>query len=359
MNKFDAIFDISLRKNVSDIHFKIGSFVVFRIDGALSKIEEFGRISASDMKQLTEIVLKEKQVDRLNRSRNFDASYEKEGGGRFRVNFFYQRGELNAALRIIPSDIPLIGDLNLPDVLYNISKLNKGLILVTGVTGSGKSTTMAAMIEEINLRSAKNIITIEDPIEYMFDDKKSIIAQRQIGEDVLSFTGGLRSALREDPDVIMMGEMRDRETIGAVLNAAETGHLVISTLHTLDAKETVNRIITTFPTEHSGNIRHQIAGTLKVIISQRLLKQPEGRGMIPAVEILISTDHIRDCIVNPEKTDNIPYVIEQGKTEYNMQTFDQSIMKLYNSNLISEEEALSNVTNSIDFELQLQGLIHS
>ncbi len=356
MNKFDAILYEALEKGASDIHFRIGGFVFFRISGSLIKNEKFGRITDSDMKQLTEIILKEKQIIRLNKSRNIDASYEIKGRGRFRINFFYQRDKLSAAFRIIPSEIPSISELHLPNVLYGISELNKGLILITGVTGSGKSTTMAAIIEEINLRAAKNIITIEDPIEYMFDDKKSIIAQRQIGDDVISFGGGLRAALREDPDVIMMGEMRDRETIASVLNAAETGHLVISTLHTLDAKESINRMISVFPIEHSSNIRHQIAGTLKTIVSQRLLKQSENRGMIPAVELLISTDHIRDCIVDPEKTDDIPSVIEQGQTEYNMQTFDQSIMSLYNKKLISKEESLLNVTNSTDFELKLHGL---
>lgn len=356
MNKFNAILYEALKKGASDIHFRIDGFVFFRIDGSLIRNEKYGRITDSDMKQLTEIILKEKQIIRLNKSRNIDASYEIKGRGRFRINFFYQRGKLSAAFRIILSEIPSINELNLPNVLYGISKLNKGLILITGVTGSGKSTTMAAIIEEINLRTTKNIITIEDPIEYMFDDKKSIIAQRQIGDDVISFAGGLRAALREDPDVIMMGEMRDRETIGSVLNAAETGHLVISTLHTLDAKETINRMISVFPIEHSSNIRHQIAGTLKTIVSQRLLKQAENRGMIPAVELLISTDHIRECITDPEKTDDIPSVIEQGQTEYNMQTFDQSIMSLYNKKLISKEESLLNVTNSTDFELKLHGL---
>ncbi len=356
MKNFEDIFRISKDKDASDIHFKVGNFVTMRIHGNLQKIEEFGIISIPDTQELAKLVLKERQLKKFNDDLNIDAAYGVRGVGRFRMNFFYQRGTITAAARRIPSNIPSLKELNLPDIIGRIAAFSRGLIIVTGITGSGKSTTVASIIDLINHTSSKNIITIEDPIEYLFRDNKSIISQRQIGNDVLDFNVGLKSALRGDPDIIMIGEMRDRETIKTALLAAETGHLVVSTLHTLDAKETVNRIISAFPIENSYSIRHQIANVIQAVISQRLLKRSDISGMIPALEILLSTEHVRECIMDQDKTGNITHIIELGHTEYGMQTFDQSIMELYRSKHISRDEAILNVSNLTDFELKLKGV---
>jgi twitching motility protein PilT len=278
------------------------------------------------------------------------------GLGRFRCNIFIQRGTIGLVFRVIPMRIPSIEELLLPDIIKKISLEPRGLILVTGTTGSGKSTTLAAMIDNVNSNKTEHIMTIEDPIEYLHRDKRSIVNQREIGNDTESFSKALRAALRQDPDVILVGEMRDFETIQTALTAAETGHLVLSTLHTIDAAETINRIISVFPPYQHKQVRIQLASVLKSIISMRLVPRADGRGRVPAVEILIATSTIRDCILDPDKSKLIHDVIAQGAIHYGMQTFDQSLFNLFKSGLITYEEALRRASNPDDFALKVKGI---
>jgi twitching motility protein PilT len=285
-----------------------------------------------------------------------DLAYSVAGLGRFRCNTFQQRGTIGMIFRVIPMRVASIDDLALPQVLKKIAGEERGLVLVTGTTGSGKSTTLAAMIDEINATRTAHIITVEDPIEYLHRDNRSLVNQREIGVDTMSFSHALRSALRQDPDVILVGEMRDFETIETALLAAETGHLVFSTLHTLDATETINRIIAVFPPHQQKQIRIQMASVLKAVISQRLIPKVDSKGRAPAVEVLISTAFIRDCIMDKEKTHLIHGAIAQGTSQYGMQTFDQSIFYLFQQKLISYEEALRWASNVDEFKLKVQGI---
>ncbi|HKT47304.1 MAG TPA: PilT/PilU family type 4a pilus ATPase, partial [Candidatus Acidoferrales bacterium] len=276
--------------------------------------------------------------------------------GRFRVNLFQQRGNIGMVLRVIPTRIRTLEELALPQVLDRICEETRGLILVTGTTGSGKTTTLAAMVDRINSTRTEHVITIEDPIEFLHRDKKGFVNQREVEVDTSGFGVALRAALRQDPDVILVGEMRDLETIHTALLAAETGHLVLSTLHTLDATETIQRIITVFPPPEQKQIRLLLAGTLRAIISQRLVRKSDGIGRVPAAEIMIATEYIRDCIINPEKTRLIREAIASGVSQYGMQTFDQSIHDLYTKGLISLEEALLYASNADEFKLRIQGI---
>jgi twitching motility protein PilT len=285
-----------------------------------------------------------------------DLAYSVAGLGRFRCNTFQQRGTIGMIFRVIPMRVSTIDELALPAVLKKIASEERGLVLVTGTTGSGKSTTLAAMIDEINSTRTTHVMTVEDPIEYLHRDNRSIVNQREIGVDTTSFSHALRSALRQDPDVILVGEMRDFETIETALLAAETGHLVFSTLHTLDATETINRIIAVFPPHQQKQIRIQLASVLKAVVSQRLIPKADGKGRVPAVEVMISTAFIRDCIMDKEKTHLIHGAIAQGTSQYGMQTFDQSIFSLYEKKLISYEEALRWASNVDEFKLKVQGI---
>jgi twitching motility protein PilT len=302
-------------------------------------------------------IMNEWQKERFLREKEVDMGYEIHGLGRFRVNIFQQRGKIRIALRIVPYQIKNIRELNLPEVLEKVAMENRGLILVTGTTGSGKSTTLASMIDIINSRRTCHIITVEDPIEFVHDDRKSIVDQREVGSDTGTFANALRSALRQDPDVILVGEMRDFETIETALTAAETGHLVMSTLHTIDAKETVTRVISTFPPYHQRQVRMQLAGVLKGVVSQRLVPKADGVGRVPAVEILVSTARVRECIIEKEKTTELQDAIAKGYTTYGMQTFDQSLMSLLKGKLISYDEALRQSTNPDDFALRIKGIL--
>ena len=268
-----------------------------------------------------------------------------------------QRGTVSIVFRIVSMDILDIQELMLPVVLKKIALEPRGLILVTGTTGSGKSTTLASMVDYINLNKTRNIITIEDPIEFLHRDKKSIISQREIGHDTESFSKALRAALRQDPDVILVGEMRDFETIQTALTAAETGHLVLSTLHTSDAVETINRIITVFPPYQHKQVRIQLASVLRAIISMRLVPRADEQGRVPAIEVLLATQTIKSCIEDPDKTKLIPDYIAEGFSQYGMQTFDQSFLNLYKSGIISYEDALSRATNPDDFALKVKGIL--
>jgi twitching motility protein PilT len=283
--------------------------------------------------------------------------YEVYGMGRFRINLFQQRGKLRIALRIVPFQIKSLEELHLPPAIANISLEQRGLILVTGTTGSGKSTTLASMIDIVNNERNCHIITIEDPIEFVHEDKKSIVDQREIGSDTSTFSSALRVALRQDPDVILVGEMRDFETIETALTAAETGHLVMSTLHTLNATETITRIISVFPPYHQKQVRLQLAGVLKGVISQRLVPRADGKGRVPAVEILVSTARVRESIIEKDKTNEINDAIAKGVTSYGMQSFDQSLMFLMQERLITYEEALKHCTNPDDFALRVKGIL--
>jgi twitching motility protein PilT len=272
------------------------------------------------------------------------------------VNVFQQRGNVGMVLRVIPTKIRTIEELELPRILEKICEERRGLVLVTGTTGSGKSTSLAAMIDRINSTRPDHVITIEDPIEFLHRDKHSFINQREVEVDTANFSTALRAALRQDPDVILVGEMRDLETIATALLAAETGHLVFSTLHTLDATETIQRIIAVFPPPEQKQIRLQMAATLKAVISQRLVRRADEKGRVPAVEVMIATAYIRDCIINPDKTRLLHDAIAAGTSQYGMQTFDQSLYDLYTRQLISYEEALLRASNPDDFKLRVQGV---
>ena len=352
----NELLKISVERKASDLHLKVGSPPVMRIDGRLIPMIEQRRITQEDAVTIASGIMTPAQKERFKIKSEIDVAYSVPGLGRFRVNIFQQRGTVGVVLRVIPMKILTIDDLNLPKVLEKIAMEQRGLILVTGTTGSGKSTSLAAMIDYINSNRTEHIMTIEDPIEFLHRDKKSLVNQSEVGVDTENFGGALRSALRQDPDVILVGEMRDFETISTALTAAETGHLVMSTLHTVDAAETINRIISVFPPHQHKQIRLQLAAVLKGIVSQRLVPRADGKGRVPAVEVLVATATIRECIIEPEKTRMIPDVIAAGFTQYGMQTFDQSLMRLYQRELITYEEALRRASNPDDFALKVRGI---
>jgi len=294
--------------------------------------------------------------ERFKKSPEVDLAYSVAGLGRFRCSVFQQRGTVGLVLRVIPVQIRTIEELSLPPVLVKISDEERGLVLVTGTTGSGKSTTLAAMVDRINRTRCLHVLTVEDPIEFLHRDHKSIVNQREVSTDTRSFAHAMRAALRQDPDVILVGEMRDFETVETALLAAETGHLVFSTLHTLDATETINRIIAVFPPHQQKQIRLQLASVLRAVISQRLVPRADGQGRCPAVEVLVTTPFIRDCIVDKEKTHLIQTAIAAGTSQYGMQTFDQSLQGLLRRNLVTYEEALRWATNIDEFKLKVQGI---
>ncbi len=343
-------------RGASDLHIKVGSPPIMRIHGELVPMTEEGRVTGEQSLKMAFQIMNQSQREIFKRKQDIDLAYSVTGLGRFRCNIFVQRGTVGLVFRVIPMKVPVIDELNLPEVLKKLALEPRGLILVTGTTGSGKSTTLAAMIDHINAHRTYNIITIEDPIEYLHRDKKSIVNQREVGSDTESFSKALRAALRQDPDVILVGEMRDFETIQTALTAAETGHLVLSTLHTTDATETINRIITVFPPYQHKQVRIQLASILKGIISMRLVPRADGEGRVPAVEVLVATETIRDCIIDPDKTKLIPDIIAKSKLHYGMQTFDQSLYDLYKSGLITYEEALRRATNPDDFALKVKGI---
>jgi twitching motility protein PilT len=301
-------------------------------------------------------IMNEYQRDKFKNSNEVDLAYGVPGLGRFRVNVFQQRGTLGAVLRVIPFKVMTIRDLLLPTVLETIALEERGLILVTGTTGSGKSTTLAAMIDHINANETDHIMTIEDPIEFLIRDKRSIVNQREVGVDTISFSQALKSALRQDPDVILVGEMRDLETIETALTAAETGHLVMSTLHTLDATETINRIVSVFPPYQQKQVRLQLASVLKAVISQRLVSRSDGKGRVAAVEVMKNTARVRELIEDKDRTKEITDAIAQGHQAYGTQTFDQSLMSLVRQNIITYEEAHRQATNPDDFALRFSGI---
>src|SRR5436305_5808796 len=352
----DDLLRIAMDRKASDLHLKVGNFPHIRVDGELVALSDQPRISAEDMLNMAFSMMSNRQKQKFKETAELDMAYGVAGLGRFRVNVFQQRGNVGLVLRVIPTKIRALDELYLPKIIEKICEEARGLVLVTGVTGSGKSTTLAAMIDRINSARPEHIITIEDPIEFLHRDKRGFVNQREVEVDTPSFASALRASLRQDPDVILVGEMRDLETIATALQAAETGHLVFSTLHTLDAVETINRIIAVFPPHQQKQIRLQLASVLKAVISQRLLPRVDGHGRAPAGEVMISTSFIRDCIVDKEKTHLIHGAIAAGTSQYGMQSFDQSIFSLFSQGLVSYEEALRWASNVDEFKLKVQGI---
>ena len=355
MNLNDLL-KITAEKHASDLHLKVGVPPILRIDGRLTPIETEKRTTQEDAVAVSSGIMNAAQKARFLEKKELDMAYAVPGLGRFRVNIFQQRGSIGMVFRMVPGKILTFEDLMLPTVLQKIAAEQRGLILVTGTTGSGKSTTLAALIDYINTSRTANIVTIEDPIEFLHRDKKSIVNQREIGADTLTFGDALRSALRQDPDVILVGEMRDFETISIALTAAETGHLVLSTLHTVDAAETINRVISVFPPYQQKQVRMQFAAVIKGIISQRLVAKADGTGRAPAIEVMLGTMSIREAIIDDTKTRGIPQIISGGFMHYGMQTFDQSLLGLYKKGIITYEEAILTASNADDFALKVKGI---
>jgi twitching motility protein PilT len=350
------LLKIAVEGGASDLHLKVGSFPLLRHKGSLMPATTAKRLDHEDLVAMTSAVMSTAVRQKFKEAQEVDLAYSVPGLGRFRCNIFQQRGTVGMVIRVIPTQIRSFDDLGLPAVLRKISDEERGLVLVTGTTGSGKTTTLASMIDHINRTRSTHVMTIEDPIEFLHRDNKSIVNQREVSTDTKSFAQALRSALRQDPDIILVGEMRDFDTIDTALLAAETGHLVFSTLHTLDATETLNRIITVYPPHQQKQIRLQVASVLRAVVSQRLMPRADGTGRVPAVEVLIATPFVRDCIVDKEKTHLIPSAIAQGTSQYGMQTFDQSIFSLFQQRHVSYEDALRWASNVDEFKLKVQGI---
>jgi twitching motility protein PilT len=355
--KIDELLAIACSKGASDLHVKAGSFPFMRVSGELQPIIDASRLTAEDTLSMAFSIMNNRQKQRFKEVSEVDIAYGVSGLGRFRCNVFQQRGTVGMVLRVIPTTVRTINELQLPSVCEKVAEERRGLILVTGTTGSGKSTTLAAMIDYINRTRTGHVITIEDPIEFLHRDKRSFVNQREVDVDTRSFSEALRGALRQDPDVILVGEMRDYETIETALTAAETGHLVLSTLHTLDATETINRIVSVFPPHQQKGVRIQLASVLRGVVSMRLVRSGSSKyGRVPATEVMINTPYIRDCIVNAEKTSLIRDAIAQGTSQYGMQTFDQSLFQLYSQGLITFDEAVTGASNVDEFKLRIHGI---
>ncbi|MFW6137031.1 MAG: type IV pilus twitching motility protein PilT [Candidatus Aminicenantaceae bacterium] len=352
----DELLKIAIESDASDLHIKAGNYPIIRIHGELKALDNYPKFTVEKTEELVKQVAGEYYMNELRKNHDIDLAYSLPGFGRFRGSIYRQRGSFAMVLRIIPLDVMTIKELLLPEVLESIAEESRGLVLVTGTTGSGKTTTLAAMIHHINQRRKENIITIEDPIEYLHQDMQSTISQREVGFDVKSFSRGLRASLREDPDIILVGEMRDYDTISTALMAAETGHLVMSTLHTTDAPETINRVVSVYAPHHQRQVRLQLASIIKAIISMRLIPRKDGNGRVPAVEVMINTPYISECIQDKEKTVLIRDAIASGVSQYKMQTFDQSIYKLYKSGYISYEQGMRYSSSPDNFKLRVMGI---
>lgn len=352
----NELLKIAVKGKASDIHIKVGMPPIFRVNGALVPLKGGQRITGEQAADYARTMMKEGQWEKFQEARGLDTSYAVPGVGRFRVSIFYQRNSIGMVFRVVPFRVFSVDELGLPQVIKKISMEHRGLILVTGTTGSGKSTTLAAMIDYINNHRTAHILTIEDPIEFLIRDKRSIINQREIGVDSNDFSGALRGALRQDPDVILVGEMRDLETIETVIKAAETGHLVMSTVHTLDATETINRIVSVFPANQQKQIRLQLASVLKGVISQRLVPKADGKGRVAACEVLVGNSRVRSLIEDEIRTRELYDTIKEGFVSYGMQTFDQALMRLVQEKHITYEEAMKQATNPDDFALEMRGI---
>ncbi|MFN2432459.1 MAG: type IV pilus twitching motility protein PilT [Gemmatimonadota bacterium] len=349
------ILKYMLEANASDLHLKVGSPPVVRVNGALQPVGK-QVISNDHLKTFASQVLSERQQKILLETRELDCALSIAGLGRFRCNIYFQRGTPSFAIRAIPVGIKGIRELNLPPVVEGLAMLPRGLVLVTGVTGSGKSTTLAAMIQHINLHKRMKVVTVEDPIEFLFRDQLSIISQREIGADTHTFASALKHILRQDPDVIMVGEIRDTETMETAIKAADTGHLVLSTLHTTDAPQTIQRMISFFPPYQHEEMRTMIAANLAGVVSMRLIPTADGDGRVPACEVLVSTESVRDHILDHTKTALVPNLLQEGHVQYGMQTFDQALMRLYREGAVTYDDALFYSTNPNEFALRVKGV---
>lgn len=343
-------------RKASDIHLKVGNPVIFRIDGKLERQQTELLTEEATVDLLREIIAKPSDLAKFEKIMELDTSYLLEGVARFRVNACRDDGDTRIVLRLIPLDIMTLDDLGHPPVLKRLCALKNGLVLVTGPTGSGKSTTLAALINEINVSRHDHIITVEDPLEFVHQDKTGIVTQREVGHDTLSFANALRGALRQDPDVILIGEMRDPETVKTSMASAETGHLVFSTLHTVDAVETLNRVLDFFEPHQQIQMRKQLASVLRAVLSQRILPLKSGTGRTVALEILIGTRTVRDFVDQGKAFKDIVSLIEEGKDQWGMQSFDQALYDLWKLEKITPEVALQNATSSKDLKLRMQGL---
>ncbi len=346
------LLTLGFKKGASDIHFQVGYLPLYRFNGELIELK-YKVLTPEDTAAIAEMLM-EAEAERFEEGFNeIDLAYEIPGEGRFRVNISRERKCFNIVLRVIPLQIRTFEELNLPHVICDIANLRRGLILVTGPTGMGKSTTLATMIHYINKTRRTKIVTVEDPVEFVFRHDRSIITQREIGTDTTTFPSALRAALRQDPDVIMVGEMRDVETVDTALKAAETGHLVLSSIHTNDVAKTIGRTIAFFPSEEQQTVRLRLAENLMAVISLRLLLNKKGTGRIPTVEVMRTTRSIKECIKDPARTHEITDYIARGRSDHGMQTFDQHLMDLYRANKISLQTARAAATNVDDFETAL------
>jgi twitching motility protein PilT len=344
-----------LEQNASDLHLKVGCAPTLRVNGDLRTLP-MAAMRSDDMKTLADQIMPPKRQKEFGEMKEADFALGVPGIGRFRVNAYQQRGTIAYAFRIVPFQAHTIGELNLPPILEQVALKPRGLVLVTGVTGSGKSTALAAMIQYINQNKSANIITIEDPIEFLHRDQKSHINQREVGTDTASFAQALRRVLRQDPDILLVGEIRDLDTLDTAMKAADTGHLVFSTLHTTDATQTINRILSFYPPHQQSEVRFLLASALEAVISLRLVPRTDKPGRVPAAEVLINTAAVRDNIRDMTKSLNIPELIAEGTVTYGMQSFDQSLMNWYKKGVISYENALYYATNPSEFALRIQGV---
>ncbi|HJX53892.1 MAG TPA: type IV pilus twitching motility protein PilT [Polyangia bacterium] len=352
----DRVLQAARQLGASDVHLKVGLPPIFRVKGDLRTVANVPPVSKETVEEFGLSMMNARQRELFEKSWDVDLAYSTADGFRYRVNILQQRGCMGVVMRLIPPNVPPFERLNLPRKVLDLADEERGLILVTGITGSGKSTTLAAMVDYINTSRAVHIVTIEDPIEYAFKDRRSVINQREVGFDTTSFARALRASLRQDPDVILVGEMRDLETTEIALTAAETGHLVLSTLHTVDAVETVNRIVSIYPPHQQTQARLQLCSVIKGVISQRLVARADGMGMVPAVEILISTARIRELIADVNRTREIHEAISTGRDPYGMISFDQSLTELVKNRFVTYEDAIAASTNPDDFALFFRGV---
>jgi twitching motility protein PilT len=352
----DKVLGAARQLGASDVHLKVGLPPIFRVKGDLRTVANVPPLTQESIEEFGYSMMNPRQREIFEKNWDVDLAYSTQEGYRYRVNVLQQRGYMGVVLRLIPPNVPPFERLNLPRKVLDLANEERGLVLVTGITGSGKSTTLAAMVDYINSTKAVHIVTIEDPIEYAFKDRRSVINQREIGFDTTSFSRALRASLRQDPDVILVGEMRDLETTEIAMTAAETGHLVLSTLHTVDAVETINRIVALYPPHQQGQARLQLCGVLKGVVSQRLVTRADGMGMVPAVEILINTARVRELIADQKRTREVHEAIATGRDPYGMISFDQSLTELVRNHFVTYDEALSNATNAEDFALYFRGV---
>ena len=355
---YKSVLQQMVQHNASDLHLKVGRPPTLRIDGHMVSLE-LPALKQEDLRSLAEQIMAPKNIKEFSEQKESDFALAVPGVGRFRVNAYQQRGTIAYALRTVPFQAKTISELNLPEVCERISLMPRGLILVTGITGSGKSTALASMLHYINQNRHANIITIEDPIEFLHRDIKSSINQREVGTDTNSFAQALRRVLRQDPDIILVGEIRDVDTLDTALKASETGHLVFSTLHTTDATQTINRILSFYPPHQQTEVRYMLSTALRAIISLRLVRRADKKGRVPAAEVLVNTEAVRDQIRDMSKSLNIPQLIKEGNVPYGMQSFDQSLMNWYQKGVIAYDDALFAATNPAEFSLRVQGIAGS